>query len=97
MLENIADYKDELKNAFAEHKTAVQGELETLGTQLGGVVGNVTTLTGRINALEGKMSAAEGDIDVVEGKITAIETQMVAVLTHTTDIASCIKAFDKRK
>lgn len=88
LLENIADYKDELKNAFAEHKTAVQGELETLGTQLGGVVGNVTTLTGRINALEGKMSAAEGDIDVVEGKITALETQMVAVLTHTTDIAN---------
>lgn len=88
LLENIADYKDELKNAFAEHKTAVQGELETLGTQLGGVVGNVTTLTGRITDLEGKMSAAEGDIDVVEGKITAIETQMVAVLTHTTDIAN---------
>ena len=87
LLENIADYKDELKNAFAEHKTAVQGELETLGTQLGGVVGNVTTLTGRITDLEGRMSAAEGDIDVVEGKITAIETQMVAVLTHTTDIA----------
>lgn len=87
LLENIADYKDELKNAFAEHKTAVQGELETLGTQLGGVVGNVTTLTGRINALEGKMSAAEGDIDVVEGKITALETQMVTVISHTTDIA----------
>lgn len=87
LLENIADYKDELKNAFAAHKTAVQGELETLGTQLGGVVGNVTTLTGRITDLEGRMSAAEGDIDVVEGKITAIETQMVAVLTHTTDIA----------
>lgn len=88
LLENIADYKDELKNAFAEHKTAVQGELESLGSQLGGVVGNVTTLTGRITDLEGKMSAAEGDIDVVEGKITAIETQMVAVLTHTTDIAN---------
>lgn len=87
LLENIADYKDELKNAFAAHKTAVQGELETLGTQLGVVVGNVTTLTGRITDLEGRMSAAEGDIDVVEGKITAIETQMVAVLTHTTDIA----------
>lgn len=88
LLENIADYKDELKNAFAEHKTAVQGELESLGSQLGVVVGNVTTLTGRITDLEGKMSAAEGDIDVVEGKITAIETQMVAVLTHTTDIAN---------
>lgn len=88
LLENIADYKDELKNAFAEHKTAVQGELESLGSQLGGVVGNVTTLTGRITDLEGKMSAAEGDIDVVEGKITVIETQMVAVLTHTTDIAN---------
>ena len=88
LLENIADYKDELKNAFAEHKTAVQGELETLGTQLGGVVGNVTTLTGRINALEGKMSAAEGDIDVVEGKITALETQMATVISHTTDIAN---------
>lgn len=87
LLENIADYKDELKNAFAEHKTAVQGELETLGTQLGGVVADVAGLTGRISALEGRMSAAEGDIDVVEGKITAIETQMVAVLTHTTDIA----------
>lgn len=88
LLENIADYKDELKNAFAEHKTAVQGELETLGTQLGGVVGNVTTLTGRINALEGKMSAAEGDIDVIEGKITALETQMATVISHTTDIAN---------
>lgn len=88
LLENIADYKDELKNAFAEHKTAVQGELETLGTQLGEVVGNVTTLTGRINALEGKMSAAEGDIDVVEGKITALETQMATVISHTTDIAN---------
>lgn len=87
LLENITDYKDKLKNAFAAHKTAVQGELETLGTQLGVVVGNVTTLTGRITDLEGRMSAAEGDIDVVEGKITAIETQMVAVLTHTTDIA----------
>lgn len=87
LIDKIDVYRNELKDAFAEHKTAVQGELETLGTQLGGVVGNVTTLTGRINALEGKMSAAEGDIDVVEGKITAIETQMVAVLTHTTDIA----------
>lgn len=87
LLENIADYKDELKNAFAEHKTAVQGELETLGTQLGGVVGNVTTLTGRITDLEGKMSAAEGDIDVVEGKITALEAQMATVISHTTDIA----------
>lgn len=87
LLENITDYKDELKIAFAEHKTAVQGELETLGTQLGGVVGNVTTLTGRINALEGKMSAAEGDIDVVEGKITALEAQMATVISHTTDIA----------
>lgn len=88
LLENIADYKDELKNAFAEHKTAVQGELETLGTQLGGVVGNVTTLTGRITDLEGRMSAAEGDIDVVEGKITALETQMATVISHTTDIAN---------
>lgn len=87
LLENIADYKDELKNAFAEHKTAVQGELETLGTQLGGVVGNVTTLTGRITDLEGRMSAAEGDIDVVEGKITALEAQMATVISHTTDIA----------
>lgn len=80
LLENIADYKDELKNAFAEHKTAVQGELETLGTQLGGVVGNVTTLTGKITDLEGRMSAAEG-------KITALETQMATVISHTTDIA----------
>lgn len=87
LLDKIDVYRNELKDAFAAHKTAVQGELETLGTQLGGVVGNVTTLTGRITDLEGRMSAAEGDIDVVEGKITAIETQMVAVLTHTTDIA----------
>lgn len=87
LLDNIDVYRNELKDAFAAHKTAVQGELETLGTQLGVVVGNVTTLTGRITDLEGRMSAAEGDIDVVEGKITAIETQMVAVLTHTTDIA----------
>lgn len=87
LLENITAYKTDLRNAFDEHETAVQDELETLGTQLGGVVGNVSTLTGRITDLEGRMSAAEGDIDVVEGKITAIETQMVAVLTHTTDIA----------
>lgn len=87
LLDKIDVYRNELKDAFAAHKTAVQGELETLGTQLGVVVGNVTTLTGRITDLEGRMSAAEGDIDVVEGKITAIETQMVAVLTHTTDIA----------
>ena len=87
LLDKIDVYRNELKDAFAAHKTAVQGELETLGTQLGGVVGNVTTLTGRINALEGKMSAAEGDIDVVEGKITALETQMATVISHTTDIA----------
>ena len=88
LLDKIDVYRNELKDAFAAHKTAVQGELETLGTQLGGVVGNVTTLTGRINALEGKMSAAEGDIDVVEGKITALETQMATVISHTTDIAN---------
>lgn len=88
LLDKIDVYRNELKDAFAAHKTAVQGELETLGTQLGVVVGNVTTLTGRITDLEGRMSAAEGDIDVVEGKITAIETQMATVISHTTDIAN---------
>ena len=87
LLENITAYKTDLQNAFAEHEAAVQGELETLGTQLGTVVSDVATLTGRINALEGKMSAAEGDIDVVEGKITALEAQMATVISHTTDIA----------
>lgn len=87
LLENITAYKTDLQNAFAEHKTAVEGELDALGAQLGTVVSDVTALTGRITTLEGRIGAAEGDIDVVEGKITAIETQMVAVLTHTTDIA----------
>lgn len=86
LLENITAYKTDLQNAFAEHKTAVEGELDALGAQLGTVVSDVTALTGRITTLEGRIGAAEGDIDVVEGKITAIETQMVAVLTHTTDI-----------
>lgn len=87
LLENITAYKTDLQNAFAEHKTAVEGELETLGTQLGGVAGNVTTLTGRITTLEERIGTAEGDIDVVEGKITALETQMATVISHTTDIA----------
>ena len=87
LLDNIDVYRNELKDAFDEHKAAVQGELETLGTQLGGVVADVAGLTGRISALEGRMSAAEGDIDVVEGKITALETQMATVISHTTDIA----------
>lgn len=87
LLENIADYKDELKNAFAEHKNTVQNKLNEFGTQLGTVVSDVATLTGRITTLEGRMGTAEGDIDVVEGKITALETQMATVISHTTDIA----------
>lgn len=81
LLENITAYKTELQNAFADHKTAVEGELDALGTQLGTVVSDVATLTGKITTLEGRVGTAEG-------KITAIETQMVAVLTHTTDIAN---------
>lgn len=87
LLENIADYKDELKNAFAEHKNTVQNKLNEFGTQLGTVVSDVATLTGRITTLEGRMGTAEGDIDVVEGKITALEAQMATVISHTTDIA----------
>lgn len=87
LLENIADYKDELKNAFAEHKNTVQNKLNEFGTQLGTVVSDVATLTGRITTLEGRMGTAEGDIDVVEGKITVLEAQMATVISHTTDIA----------
>lgn len=87
LLENITAYKTDLQNAFAEHKTAVEGELDALGAQLGTVVSDVTALTGRITTLEGRIGTAEGDIDVVEGKITALEAQMATVISHTTDIA----------
>ena len=87
LLENITAYKTELQNAFADHKTAVEGELDALGTQLGTVVSDVTALTGRITTLEGRIGTAEGDIDVVEGKITVLEAQMATVISHTTDIA----------
>lgn len=87
LLENITAYKTDLQNAFAEHKTAVEGELDALGTQLGTVVSDVAALTGRITTLEGRMGTAEGDIDVVEGKITVLEAQMATVISHTTDIA----------
>lgn len=80
LLDKIDVYRNELKDAFAEHKTAVQGELETLGTQLGTVVSDVATLTGKITTLEGRVGTAEG-------KITALETQMATVISHTTDIA----------
>lgn len=80
LLENITDYKDELKIAFADHKTAVEGELDALGTQLGTVVSDVATLTGKITTLEGRVGTAEG-------KITALEAQMATVISHTTDIA----------
>lgn len=87
LLENITAYKTDLQNAFAEHKTAVEGELDALGAQLGTVVSDVTALTGRITTLEGRIGTAEGDIDVVEGKITVLEAQMATVISHTTDIA----------
>ena len=80
LLENITAYKTELQNAFADHKTAVEGELDALGTQLGTVVSDVTALTGRITTLEGRVGTAEG-------KITALEAQMATVISHTTDIA----------
>ena len=80
LLENITDYKDKLKIAFADHKTAVEGELDVLGTQLGIVVSDVATLTGKITTLEGRVGTAEG-------KITALEAQMATVISHTTDIA----------
>ena len=80
LLENITAYKTELQNAFADHKTAVEGELDALGTQLGTVVSDVATLTGKITTLEGRVGTAEG-------KITALEAQMATVISHTTDIA----------
>ena len=80
LLENITAYKTDLQNAFAEHKTAVEGELDALGTQLGTVVSDVATLTGKITTLEGRVGTAEG-------KITALEAQMATVISHTTDIA----------
>lgn len=80
LLENITAYKTELQNAFADHKTAVEGELDALGTQLGTVVSDVAALTGKITTLEGRVGTAEG-------KITALEAQMATVISHTTDIA----------
>lgn len=80
LLENITAYKTELQNAFADHKTAVEGELDALGTQLGTVVSEVATLTGKITTLEGRVGTAEG-------KIIALEAQMATVISHTTDIA----------
>lgn len=81
LLENITAYKTELKNAFDEHKAAVQDKLNDFGSQLGDVIADVTTLTGRITDLEGRMSAAESDI-------AALETQMATVLGYATDITS---------
>lgn len=80
LLDKIDVYRNELKDAFADHKTAVEGELDALGTQLGTVVSDVATLTGKITTLEGRVGTAEG-------KITALETQMATVISHTTDIA----------
>ena len=80
LLENITAYKTDLQNAFAEHKTAVEGELDALGAQLGTVVSDVATLTGKITTLEGRVGTAEG-------KITVLEAQMATVISHTTDIA----------
>lgn len=80
LLENITAYKTDLQNAFAEHKTAVEGELDALGAQLGTVVSDVATLTGKITTLEGRIGTAEG-------KITVLEAQMATVISHTTDIA----------
>lgn len=80
LLENITTHKTDLQNAFADHKTAVEGELDALGTQLGTVVSDVATLTGKITTLEGRVGTAEG-------KITALEAQMATVISHTTDIA----------
>lgn len=80
LLDKIDVYRNELKDAFADHKTAVEGELDALGTQLGTVVSDVATLTGKITTLEGRVGTAEG-------KITALEAQMATVISHTTDIA----------
>ena len=80
LLENITAYKKELKDAFDEHKTAVQDKLNDFGTQLGTVVADVTTLTGKITGLEGRMGTAEGDI-------AALETQMATVVGYATEIA----------
>lgn len=81
LLDKIDVYRNELKDAFADHKTAVEGELDALGTQLGTVVSDVATLTGKITTLEGRVGTAEG-------KITALEAQMATVISHTTDIAN---------
>lgn len=81
LLENITAYKTELKNAFDEHKAAVQDKLNNFGNQLGDVIADVTTLTGKIAGLEGRMGTAESDI-------AALETQMATVLGYATDITS---------
>lgn len=81
LLENITAYKTELKNAFDEHKAAVQDKLNDFGSQLGDVIADVTTLTGKIAGLEGRMGTAESDI-------AALETQMATVLGYATDITS---------
>ena len=81
LLENITAYKTELKNAFDEHKAAVQDKLNDFGSQLGNVIADVTTLTGKIAGLEGRMGTAESDI-------AALETQMATVLGYATDITS---------
>lgn len=48
LIDKIDVYRNELKDAFADHKTAVEGELDALGTQLGTVVSDVATLTGKL-------------------------------------------------
>ena len=85
LLENITAYKTDLQNAFAEHKTAVEGELDALGAQLGTVVSDVATLTGKITTLEGRVGTAEGKITVLKPAVSGNQPHHIGAVKPASD------------
>ena len=70
--DEINDFKEEMRTAFNNYKTTVDGQLTTMVTNLGAVVTDVNTLTTDMAALSGQVDTLETAVASLTAQITGL-------------------------
>lgn len=84
--DEINDFKEEMRTAFNNYKTTVDGQLTTMATNLGAVVTDVNTLTT-------DMAALSGQVDTLETAVASLTAQ-IAGLASAADLETLKKKVD---
>ena len=92
--DEINDFKTEMRSAFDDYKTTVDGKLATMAADLAAVVADVNTLTSDLTALSGQVGTLETAVANLTAQIAGLasaadlETLKTKVNDLTVDLAA---------